>query len=93
MTGPVSLKDDGSYLPSSDERKTLFEAHFEVDPDTVSTVSTVYLYGPNDRCLRLDPIEGIACGKRRQDGTWDYGIFITEDGISIHKENGSVVEY
>lgn len=92
MTGPVSLKDDGSFLPSSDERKTLFEAKFDTDPDTLSRVSTVYIYGPNDSCVRMDPIEGIFCGKRTQDGTLGKGVHITEDGITIRKADGSIEE-
>lgn len=92
MTGPVSLKDDGSFLPSSDKRKTLFEAKFDTDPDTLSRVSTVYIYGPNDSCVRMDPIEGIFCGKRTQDGTLGKGVHITEDGITIRKADGSVEE-
>ena len=92
MTGPVSLKDDGSFLPSSDERKTLFEAKFDTDPDTLSRVSTVYIYGPNDSCVRMDPIEGIFCGKRTQDGTFGKGVHITEDGITIRRADGSVEE-
>lgn len=92
MTGPVSLKDDGSFLPSSDERKTLFEAKFDTDPDTLSRVSTVYIYGPNNSCVRMDPIEGIFCGKRTQDGTLGKGVHITEDGITIRRADGSIEE-
>ncbi len=59
MRGPSGVQDDDNSLPASDERMDLFNLRFETDPDSLSRVATMYLYGRGNT-LRIDPIEGIS---------------------------------
>ncbi len=59
MRGPSGVQDDDNSLPASDARTDLFNLRFETDPDSLSRVATMYLYGRGNT-LRIDPIEGIS---------------------------------
>ena len=90
MMGPSAVQDENHNLPASDTTtiKDLFKVQFETDPDTLSRVATMYLYGGGGYYARLDGTGGLLLKGYGQSQLkiYDYGISYTDsNGNSVGK--------
>ena len=86
MMGPSAVQDENHNLPATNTTSVvdLFKVQFETDPDSLSRVATMYLYGARDRYARLDGIEGLTLK-----GYAQTAIYITDAGISYTSFDGN----
>lgn len=90
MYGPNSVDDDNRDLPSEGAKEIdLFRIDYEVDPDSLSRVSTIYMHGAI-YTLRIDPIEGISLTNENEKDNAHYGLIysLNDTGLYFYESDG-----
>lgn len=91
MYGPSIVDDEDHNYPDQDlaEQVNLFRINYEVDPDTLSRVSTMYMFGGGNT-LRFNPIEGITLKTEfhKENGYNGLTYRLDDTGLYFYKSDG-----